>query len=145
MAKAGLSDDSWCWGVDPNPGGVTVGLSDDCCVGGSCCVEEAPPEWPPLMTVMLRTRTGYTDDGNPVFTWSQLAQGAAIVWEQRTEWDAEAGFTQVKAKLVMTAGDLTKVPETAVVVDPQQVTWRITASDVRAGVVTLQLARIDAE
>jgi hypothetical protein len=73
--------------------------------------------------IRKRTRTGYDDDGNAVFEWSALLDGIALKWEERTEYDADAGATYV-------AGTLLVSNENNVVIDESSTAVNLTNDDV---------------
>lgn len=55
----------------------------------------------PVLAVWLRKRTGYNDDGVPEYAWAWAASSRSILYEDRSEHDAQAGHTLVKATAVM--------------------------------------------
>lgn len=128
--------------------GVKVALDDSCGpVRGTPGVPTSVPDvevWP-MLEIRLRTRTGFDDDGNPVFTWSAIATERSMLWEERTEVDPDAGVTEVKAKAVLSNdAALEVVPETAVVAAPgSDETWRVTSSAVYPDRVEVQMVRIE--
>lgn len=150
--RVALRDDR----LDPSrdaPDRVQVALDDDGCapcrlssgLGPAEQTETDPGSVLPVLTVRLRERTGYDDDGNPKFSWTTVAEGPAIVFTRREEFDADAGFTQVFATgLVMYDGDL-EIPETASVVDDDGTLWRVLAVRQQPGSLGFDLERIAAE
>lgn len=98
----------------------------------------------PVLQVVLRQRVGYDDDGVPQFDWAALDEGSAFVYEERTEWDAEAGVTVVKAHIVLpNLSGMKMVPETAVVREKSTgVLWEIKASKVTPDRIELQGYRV---
>ena len=164
MARTWLRDDveTVAWAGRPTQfDPVTVALDDDGCtpcgqtgavVPGGIPVDPAPdPEVPqselfPVLTVRLRTRTGYDDDGVPEFDWTTRVETRAIFWQQREEFDAEAGFTLVKATATILYEGEQKVPETAGVWtdDTDDGTqWRVVASRMAPGRLEFDLERIE--
>lgn len=96
----------------------------------------------PTLTVSARTRTGYNDDGAPLFTWTEVLTGEAILFEQRTEYDPDAGLTRVVGTATLLYEGAEKVVETAMVTDPAGGRWRVTAVSQTPGHLMLTLARL---
>lgn len=99
--------------------------------------------WPSFV-VRQRTRTGFTEEGAPVFAWSDVLTGETMLYTQRREVDAEAGVTTVIAKATVNnnAGLLT-LHESASAVDSDGHAWRVTASEVFPTHVVLSLDRVE--
>ena len=55
----------------------------------------------PILAVWLRRRTGYNDDGAPLYEWQWAVTSRAIMYEERQEFDRQAGHTLQKAKAVI--------------------------------------------
>jgi hypothetical protein len=47
--------------------------------------------------VLKRLRSGWSAEGNPLFGWQLLVAGAAVLVEERSEFDADSGLTSVTA------------------------------------------------
>lgn len=138
MVQVGLSDD-----VCPAEDRVTVALHDDCGASSCCCGSST--EEPPVLdvwTIRQRSRTGWSEDGNPVFEWTDLLSGEAVSVVTSTEWDPDAGSQVDVATLVLAAGDVADIPLTAVAVDAAGGMWRITEARVAAGVGTMKLQSV---
>jgi hypothetical protein len=123
-------------------------LDDD----GLCCVCCGPPPEPGVVppvygqataTLQKRTRTGWSEDGNPVLEWQTLATAAAVVIEERAEFDPDAGFTRVVAKMSFPYEGPEIVRETAQVKADDGRWWRVVSADQYPGRVELGLVRID--
>lgn len=130
------------------PGGVRVALDDSCGpVRGRPGVPASVVDvevWPRL-EIRLRKRTGFDDNGNPVFQWTVVAAEASMLWEERQEQDPDAGVTLVKAKAVLSNDSaLEAVPETAVVAAPgSDEMWRVTSSAVYPERIEVEMTRVD--
>lgn len=150
MPRAALNDDPMypSWRDSPTqPDSVKVALDEDPCAGGGSggtVVGDTPgaPSPFPTLTVRLRTRVGYDGDGTPLFDWTTIASGASIMWQERKEFDAEAGLTVVKAKTTMLYDGEVEIPET-VSVSSGDDTWRVTAVRQHSSTVEFDLERID--
>ena len=110
--------------------------------------DEDPPLDPaaqvnPVLTVALRTRTGFDDDGVPQFAWNDLVTGIAILWQGREEFDAEAGLTLVKATATMLFGGTEQVTESCMVTrDDDGTRFRVLAVRQIPGSLGFDLERI---
>jgi hypothetical protein len=96
----------------------------------SCCpdcgtVPVTKAEVNPSVTIKVRVRTGYDEDGTPTFEWTTLLTETAIVWVSREEFDGEAGFTLVRAMVTVPYESETQVPETAMLFLDDGTRWRI--------------------
>lgn len=94
------------------------------------------------LTVRLRTRNGYDDDGVPLFEWTVLLTGPAILWEEREEFDAHAGLTRVKAKATMLYEGETQVTESALVTRGDDTSYRVKGVRQVPGRLEFDLERI---
>ena len=79
------------------------------------------------LTVRLRSRTGYDDDGVPLFDWTTLLESEAVLYEEREEFDPDAGMTLVLAKAVVLYAGPVQVPETASVTRDDGARYRVQA------------------
>lgn len=157
MVKAWLNDDVSVPEWDRRPTAydpVTVALDDDGC---QPCLDRStgnPPPVPgdgsdgqptinPVLTLRIRIKQGYEDDGTPRLAWVDLVRGQAITFTQRTEWNQEAGTTKVVARATMLYEGERKVTETASATDDAGQMWRVTAVSQIPGSLTLALERID--
>ena len=124
--KATLRDDVVDPLVDP-VSSVKVALSDDetCCADCTVVPTTTTTEVNPTVTIKVRVRTGYDEDGTPTFEWTTLLTETAVVWVMREEFDAEAGFTLVRAQMIVPYASETQVPETATVSLDDGTRWRI--------------------
>jgi hypothetical protein len=118
--------------------GVPIDLTDDGQQPG-----ETSRNW--MMEVRVRTRTGYDDDGNPMWDWTTLVTGSTILHEERTEFDDDAGFTVVKAVATILYGGQTVVPETAVVVREDGVRYAVDSVSQVGTNLTLDMHRMVGE
>lgn len=135
--KVSLRDDGCGCGVASHHA-VGVALDDD------CPSEVLPPGiWPGSLAIMARTRTGFDDDGNPLFDWQTLLDGPVISIDERTEWDPISGLTVVVTEATMSAGELEVVPETSMAVAPDGTKWRISGAVVSGGGVKLKMIRLE--
>ena len=94
----------------------------------SLVAEDAVPECSdpafPELTVWRRVRVGWTEEGAPQFSWEHVVTGTAIVYEERSEWDSEAGVTFVEGSaVVLYDGD--DIPNEACVVDCNGFRYRV--------------------
>lgn len=78
----------------------------------------------PDVEVRVRVRTDWSDDGDPLFEWSSLVFGEAIVWEERDELDEVAGVVRVAASCVLAYDGEVVVTESAAVLKAG-VPWRV--------------------
>lgn len=145
MAKVALRDDG-C-GCLPPPGRVVAGLDDDCpCTvagsGGEIPVDP-PPDGMWAFEILLRERTGYDEDGTPQYDWVPLTRAAALLFEEREEYDAEAGLTLVKALLKIRYTGPRVVTETAMAVRDDGVKYRVVRVDQFPDRLEFQMRRID--
>ena len=155
MARAILRDDRQA--LQEQHRTVKVALDDEGCAQRAPFrpgVSEPPvdPDVPPVsggvhpvLTVRLRTRTGYSDDGNPLFEWRTVVTGIAIVWTERDEFDPAEGFTMVEATAVLAYDGNETVTETASVTDDDGNVWRVTSVQQVPGRLSFTLQRIDPE
>ena len=67
----------------------------------------------PTVTIRVRTRTGWTDDGDPEFSWTVAVTDTAIVWEERTERDDVAGTTRTVRRCTVAYDNEVEIDETA--------------------------------
>jgi len=118
MARALLHDDVLPCGQTAQPVEVESVLDDDQQPTTQTCVL-------PTLTVLRRERTGYPDDGDPVFEWNELVEGPAVLWESRTEVDDVSGVTYVKAKATILYDGDTVVRETTLVKADTGGTFRV--------------------
>ena len=95
-------------------------------------------------TVSRRIRTGFTEDGNPLFDWEPLATDRrAILYEERREFDEVAGLTEVLARLVIGWDRPEPVGETITVVRDDGVRYRVTAVRKALDRLEVGMARIE--
>jgi hypothetical protein len=95
------------------------------------------------LTVRLRTRTGYDDEGVPEFEWTVLIDAAeAALYEERDEFDADAGLTLVKATAVLLYDGPVQIPESASVTRDDGVKYRVLAVRQVPGRVEFDMQRI---
>lgn len=106
-----------------------------------------PPEDPAagglINSVEIRQRTtvGWDADGVPQYDWVTVYDGPCLSYQQRSEFDDEAGFTIVKARLSVAYPH--QVPESSIVITNGKHRWRVTAANLGAGGITLDMNRID--
>lgn len=140
MVRVALRDDG-CGCPPRSRFSVGVGLDTGCATG-------EPPVQPVLRQFQLRERIkeGYeSESGNPKFIWSTIAEGGAVVTEERTEFDAEAGATKVTARITMANPDLLtaqRVKESAVLFEGD-ILWRVTKQDVSPATLVFWIERND--
>lgn len=72
----------------------------------------------PLVTVRIRLRTGWSADGDPEFSWSDVVTANAVLWDENTELDSVAGVTKIVSSLVVLYSGDEVVRENCVVVTP---------------------------
>lgn len=150
MARAIIGTGSNGYGSAPK-----IRLDDDCGAKGACGCGTGPGDGTgggddsvigvlPVLQIVLRQRVGYTDDGVPMFDWVPLSEGPAFAYEERTEWDAEAGATVIKAKMVIpNVRNIDMVPETAMVRERSSDTvWEITATAVFPDRIAVEAYRV---
>lgn len=95
-------------------------------------------------TVRQRSRTGYDESGNPTYSWADVATAATgILYEERTEFDAVAGLTLVKARLVMLYDGPVSIHETATVTRSDGTRYVVTGSKMLPGQAELLMERVD--
>lgn len=147
MARAWLRDD-----VGIPSGAVKIALDDDSCCGGACDHVGPDPDVPlppgeeqvfPVLTLSARYRTGYDEDGNPMYSWVTIVKGPAVRWVARKEFDPKAGATLVTAKATMGYEGPVAVTETAQVSDGAGRKWRITGINQAADLLVMELVRIE--
>lgn len=98
----------------------------------------------PRLTVRRRIRNGFDDDGVPLFGWADVVTAEALLFEERDEYDADAGLTQVKARAVLLYEGDVEVVESAVVVRDDGVRYRVLAVRQTPGRLEFDLARVAA-
>lgn len=135
-------------GAHPDSLGAPVGLDDD--PGRSRCRPPGPGEWAgPVLTLSVRDRTGFTDDGDPLLAWSDAHTGPAILRAQRTETDDTTGRATITAQVTMLdpgTETLPELDETATAADTDGTRWQITRLHRVGGRIELTLSRsTDAE
>jgi hypothetical protein len=125
------------------PLGAPVGLDDD--PGFSRCCPPGPPVWTgPVLTLSMRSRTGWTVDGDPLYTWEQVHTGNAIVRSTRAETDDTTGRATVTAQVTMLdpgPDTLPTLDETATAADQHGQRWQVTRLDRGGGRLELTLTR----
>jgi hypothetical protein len=128
-------------------GRVDVSLAEDSDVSPCDPVgPSAPMEVWPMVEVMLRSRSGFNEDGAPTYVWESLLESRGMLYTLREELDAEAGITRVTGKAVVAneAGVAT-LPETAVLLEKaENTTWRITSTAVTPQLISLDVERLAA-
>jgi len=93
-------------------------------------------------TIRSRTRTGYDDDGNPVYAWDDLLDQIALKWETRTE--IRDGVTYRAGTLLIGNPDDVTVTEDAIAVDESsREAWRILSVADLPGTTRLTMERVD--
>ena len=97
----------------------------------------------PTLTVKQRVRTGYDDDGTPMFDWTTVVEGPAIVWVMRQEFDADAGLTAVKGTATVLYEGPMVVTESAVVEISDDERYRVSQVAQVSGALHFVLERID--
>jgi hypothetical protein len=144
--RAGLSDDWY-----PVAPGASVVLADDCGAELCCGVDGGCGDVPgdeglTVLELRRRIRTGYDENDNPLFSWETVLSGGALVFETRTEFDAQAGVTIVVGDIKMANQGLTDIKETCIVVQvgPPEVLWAVTGQKWSPVSVDLKVRRIDA-
>ena len=134
------------WLVEDGPsagGTVTTGLDDDGCAAVAAPPPREHPDEPfPVLTVMARSRTGFDDDGSATFDWTTLLVGPAVVWTEREEFDADAGFTEEKASTTVVYHGEATVSETVAVFSDDGRRWRVTSVDQPHGLLTMEMVRV---
>lgn len=91
-----------------------VGLTADAAPCAPVCVDE-PESLNPTITVKMRRRIGYTDEGDKRYAFSTVVVGPAIVWSVRSETDGSSGLAvEHSTAVILYDGDET-VDETAAV------------------------------
>lgn len=129
MGSVKASIDSTACDGTVSVGGARVALENE---PTSCCEECQSTSGTvttvvnPTVTVKARVRTGYDEDGTPTFEWTTILQAEAIVWVARKEFDTAAGFTMVKASVVVPWDGTAEVSETALVTMDDGSRWRVT-------------------
>jgi hypothetical protein len=130
-------------GAAASPLGAPVGLDDD--PGVSRCCPPGPGEWTgPVLSLSMRERTGFTDDGDPTYTWAQVHTGNAIVRSTRAETDDTTGRATVTAQVTMLDPGTEELPaldETATAADQDGQRWQVTRLDRAGGRLELTLTR----
>lgn len=135
MAKARVRDDVQGYGR-----GVQSRLDADPLPGGA--VVDEHPEVNPTLVVKMRTRDGYTDDGDKRYVWETVVSGLAQVWEQRVEVGDSPGITRVSARATILYRGSKQITESAVVWISSTM-WRVTAAMTFPDRVELQLMRAE--
>jgi hypothetical protein len=122
MARVVLHDDP----IDPafaerGPGGfgTRVGVSGDVplTVGASPF---------PVLTLLVRSRSGYDDDGVPEYEWSPLLSEVATLYTARLETSDPSGETYIVARAVVLYSGDEQVPETSMVTTSYGDLFRVT-------------------
>ena len=65
------------------------------------CLIDEPAQVNPELTILVRERTGYTDDGDPEFGWEPVVTGIAIQFTDPSEVDALARVTVAPGRATM--------------------------------------------
>lgn len=155
MVKAWIDGDPPVRAWDDRPtqfDPVKAGLDDDGCVPCTDRTSGTPPVVPgddgdtvvnPVLTVRIRTKQGYDDDGSPRLEWVDLMSGQAISYTQRQEFDQAAGRTVVDARATMLYEGDVRVTETASVTDDSGYTWRLLSVAQLPGMLSLVMQRIE--
>lgn len=147
MARAALRDDGCGCGIPEVT--VTVVLDDDrpCDLPPTGIDPTDPPVDPPtgmrFFTIMLRQRTGWSEDGTPMLGWVALTRGISLLFEERSEFDAMAGQTVVNATLKIAYRGTHVVKETCMAVRDDDVRYRVVGVDQYADRLELDMRRID--
>lgn len=130
-------------GAAASPLGAPVGLDDD--PGRSRCAPPGPGEWDgPVLSLSVRSRTGFTDDGDPLLAWTPVLEGPAILRAQRAETDDTTGRATVTARVTMLdpgTEELGQLDETATAADADGNRWQITRLHRAGGRIELTLTR----
>lgn len=124
--------------------GATIALDEDILAPGG----EAWPEdvhIGSVLTIWRRVRTGYDDNGAPVFSWEALAPANAVDYQQRKEVDPVAGITLVVADATITYDGPDIPHETMAIRDQDGRLWRVRSASVGAGVMRVTMVRLDQE
>lgn len=123
--------------------GAPVGLDDD--PGRSRCHPPGPVTWTvPVLVLSARDRTGFTDDGDPTYSWRTVHQGPAIMRVQREETDDTTGRAVATAQATMVDPGTDVLPaldETATALDTDGNRWQITRLHRAGGRIELTLSR----
>jgi hypothetical protein len=69
----------------------------------------------PVVTVLVRTRTGFDDDGRPEYSWQPLISEVATVYTAHLETDDPSGESYLTGRAVVLYSGDAKVAETAMV------------------------------
>lgn len=130
------------------PLGAPAGLDDD--PGASRCCPPGPGAWTgPVLTLSTRSRTGWTDDGDPLYVWEASLESPAIWRVQREETDDTTGRATITARATMLDPGTEVLPqldETATAADQTGQRWQITRLHRVGGCIELTLTRsTDAE
>lgn len=119
MAKTRMRDD-----VRTGPQGVRIRSRVDHDPLEAGQLTDDHPEVNPTLVVKMRTRDGYTDDGDKRFVWETVVSGVAAVWEQRTEIGDSEGITRLSARATILYRGQKQITEAAGVWI-EGVRWRV--------------------
>lgn len=117
-----------------------------------CPGMQAAPPAPPAggdllagqsVTVRRRLRTGYDEDGNPEFSWTDVVSGAVLGSESRRETDPVAGTSRWTATVTVLYDGPDWQDATAEVIDGRGLHWAVTAVLQLPGRLQLALARTE--
>ena len=109
MAKTRLRDGRPC-----GPDRVVAGLTPDAAPCSAVCAEEPESSYPTI-TVKMRTRVGYTDEGDKRYAFSTVVVGPAVAWSVRSETDGSSGLAVEHSTAVVLYDGHEHVDETAAV------------------------------
>jgi hypothetical protein len=126
--------------------GARVALDEDaacCCCGQDPVVSPGPGYGSAELSVLKRLRAGWSAEGNPLFSWQELVSGFSTLVEERSEFDADAGTTSVRAKATVPYADLDVVRETVVVRASDGRAWRVVRVEQYGDRLELEMTRID--
>jgi hypothetical protein len=132
--------------LDGSGAGGHVVLDDDARCCGPSTGYAAPGVYGAVeLTVLKRLRSGWSAEGNPLFGWQLLVAGAAVLVEERSEFDADSGLTSVTATATVPYVGEDVVRETIVVRASDGREWRVTEVQQYPDRLELTMDRIDQE
>lgn len=138
MVRRLLSDDP---GYDPIRQVVD---GDRGCVATAEEIDAADPlSVFPTLSIFVRTRTGYDDDGDPEFSWSLAVVDTAIGFVAPSEIDSIAGISVVPGRATMLYDGDVPVTSTAVAHSSFGPRYRVTSAVQIGDVLELELLDVE--
>jgi hypothetical protein len=135
-------------------GGV-AGLGTRVVLGGIVDEPTPPSPQPPEpatdllvdteLTVRRRTRTGWTDEGDPSFTWADVVTGPALGMESRREVDPISGQIRISASATLLYSGPELENATTELVDGEGQHWSVTNVVQLPDRLKLRFYRVEAE